>query len=136
MEIREAARSVAKDLGYPNLKPERLEVVETFVKGRDVFAVLPTGYGKSLCFGCLPINCQVEEERTAQSYNYSGSNSSNSDHEGPGEWHCASLLVLQIVPHSALTWSFVIAVRGGTTTTIELSSPPLPSRQPKQRLFP
>ena len=45
MEIREAARSVAKELGYPNLKTERLEVVETFVKGRDVFAVLPTGYG-------------------------------------------------------------------------------------------
>ena len=42
MEIREAARSVAKGLGYPYLKPERLEVVETFVKGRDVFAVLPT----------------------------------------------------------------------------------------------
>ena len=67
MEIREAARSVAKELGYPNLKPERLEVVETLVKGRDVFGVLPTGYGKSLCFGCLPINCLVEEERTAQS---------------------------------------------------------------------
>ena len=57
MEIPEAARSAAKELGYPNLKPERLEVVETFVKRRDVFAVLPTGYGKSLCFGCLPIDC-------------------------------------------------------------------------------
>ena len=33
---------------YPNLKPEQLEVVETFVKGCDLFAVLPTGYGKSL----------------------------------------------------------------------------------------
>ena len=55
MEVREAARSAAKELGYPSLKPEQLEVVEIFVKGRDVFAVLPTGYGKSLCFGCLPI---------------------------------------------------------------------------------
>ena len=25
------------------------------MKGRNVFAVLPTGEGKSLCFGCLPI---------------------------------------------------------------------------------
>ena len=55
MEIRKAAKSAAKELGYPDLKPEQLDIVETFVKGRDVFAVLPTGYGKSLCFGCLPI---------------------------------------------------------------------------------
>ena len=29
--------------------------MEMFVKGRDVFAVLLTGYGKNLCFCCLPI---------------------------------------------------------------------------------
>ena len=46
--VREAARSVARELGYPDLKPEQLKVVETFVKGRDMFTVLPTGYGKSL----------------------------------------------------------------------------------------
>ena len=54
MTIREAARSAAKELGYPDLKPEQLEVVETFVKGRDKFAVLPTGYGKSLSFAVFP----------------------------------------------------------------------------------
>ena len=69
MEIREAAKSAAKELGYLDLKPEQLEVVETFVKGRDLFAVLPTGYGKSPCFGCLPIVFdkllgRVEEDRS------------------------------------------------------------------------
>ena len=54
-ELREAAKSAAKDLGYPDLKSEQLVVVETFVKGSDVFAVLPTGFEKSLCFACLPI---------------------------------------------------------------------------------
>ena len=28
--------------------------METFVKGRDIFAVLPMGYGKGLCYRCLP----------------------------------------------------------------------------------
>ena len=35
-----------------------LSMVEAFVEGLDVFAVLPTGYGKSLsalCYACLPI---------------------------------------------------------------------------------
>ena len=31
-----------------------LEVVTSFLRGRDVFAVLPTGFGKSLCYACLP----------------------------------------------------------------------------------
>lgn len=44
----------AEELGYPSMKPEQLEVVLQFVKGRDVFAVLPTGFGKSLCYACLP----------------------------------------------------------------------------------
>jgi len=47
--------AAAGDLGYCSLKEEQLKVVTAFVKGRDVFAVLPTGYGKSLCFGCLPL---------------------------------------------------------------------------------
>ena len=36
----------ARELGYANLKPEQLDVVEAFVKEHDVFAVLSTGYGK------------------------------------------------------------------------------------------
>ena len=49
------ARAAAAKLGYPELKPQQQEVVVEFISGRDVFAVLPTGYGKSLCFGLLPI---------------------------------------------------------------------------------
>ena len=55
--VREVARSAARELGYTDLKQEQLRVVEAFVEGRDVFAVLPTGYGKrlALCYACLPI---------------------------------------------------------------------------------
>ena len=45
---------VAKEMGYSVLKHERLDVLLTFVKGRDVFATLPTGFGKCLCYACLP----------------------------------------------------------------------------------
>ena len=55
MDVHKAATSAAKELSYQDLKLDQMKVVEAFVKGRDVFAVLPTGYGKSLCYGCLPM---------------------------------------------------------------------------------
>ena len=42
-------------LGWEKLKELQLNVVTAFVAGQDVFAVLPTGYGKSLCFACLQL---------------------------------------------------------------------------------
>lgn len=42
-------------LGYSELKQEQLKVVMAFISGRDVFAILPTGYGKTLCYACLPL---------------------------------------------------------------------------------
>ena len=36
------------------LKKEQMECVSSIVDGRDVLAVLPTGYGKSLIFQLLP----------------------------------------------------------------------------------
>ena len=39
-------------LGYESLKPEQATVVREFLSGKDVFAALPTGYGK-LCYSCF-----------------------------------------------------------------------------------
>ena len=47
MRVKECVTDAGKELGYPKMKPEQLEVAATFIEGRDVFAVLPTGFGKS-----------------------------------------------------------------------------------------
>ena len=47
-KVQEATRSAVRELGYQDVEPEQMKVVEAYVQGRDVFAVLPTGYGKSL----------------------------------------------------------------------------------------
>lgn len=57
MEKLNVTRSITeatRELGYPIMKPEQLDITVAFVEGRDVFSVLPTGYGKSLCYSCLP----------------------------------------------------------------------------------
>ena len=51
---KEAIVRVAGRLGYPELKNHQIEVVLSFLTGNDVSAVLSTGYGKSLCYACLP----------------------------------------------------------------------------------
>ncbi len=50
-----SASFVAKQLGYDKLKGLQVEVILSFLTGKDVFAILPTGYGKSLCFAILPL---------------------------------------------------------------------------------
>ncbi len=42
------------ELGFSSVKPEQMNVVKGILR-RDVFAILPTGFGKSACFQCLPI---------------------------------------------------------------------------------
>lgn len=49
------ATFAAKQLGYDKLKELQMEVIVSFVMGKDVFGILPTGYGKSLCYSSLPI---------------------------------------------------------------------------------
>ena len=50
-----AITRIIQKLGYSQLKPEQLKVIMEFVCGKDVFAVLPTGFGKTLCYVCLPL---------------------------------------------------------------------------------
>ena len=37
------------------LKPKQLEAIQAFCSGKDVFISLPTGYGKSMIYGLLPL---------------------------------------------------------------------------------
>ena len=43
----------ARALGYPTLRDQQLQVITSFVRKSDVFAVLPYGYAKSLCHALL-----------------------------------------------------------------------------------
>ncbi len=43
-----AIRKSIESMGYSTLKEKQKEVIVNILRGNDVFAVLPTGYGKSL----------------------------------------------------------------------------------------
>jgi ATP-dependent DNA helicase RecQ len=43
-------RTLKTTFGYPEFRPLQREIMEASLAGRDVFALLPTGGGKSLCF--------------------------------------------------------------------------------------
>ena len=53
-DIDKSIEAAARLLGYPSLKQEQKIVINQFLAGKDVFTVLPTGFGKTLCFACLP----------------------------------------------------------------------------------
>jgi len=53
-EIESVSVAAIKSMGYTSFKSEQQRVVSSFISGRDVFVALPTGFGKSLCYGCLP----------------------------------------------------------------------------------
>jgi len=53
--VSEAIESAAKAMGYDTLKPKQKKSVSEFVNGRDVFVALPTSFGNSVCYGCLPV---------------------------------------------------------------------------------
>ena len=54
-DILASASFAARQLEYDTLKSLQLKVIKSFLAGRDVFAILPMGYGKSLCYALLPL---------------------------------------------------------------------------------
>lgn len=39
-----------KQLGYASLKPKQVDLINCFIRKEDCIGVLPTGYGKSICY--------------------------------------------------------------------------------------
>ena len=51
MRLSDRARAVLKQVfGYDDFRPGQREIVEAVLAGEDVFAVMPTGSGKSMCY--------------------------------------------------------------------------------------
>jgi ATP-dependent DNA helicase RecQ len=48
--VSELLHTLHTTFGYPEFRPLQRDIIETSLAGRDVFALLPTGGGKSLCF--------------------------------------------------------------------------------------
>ena len=57
--IEAIACRVAAAAGFQRLKQEQVQAVVEFIRGRDVFVSLPTGYGKSLIYGILPAVIEI-----------------------------------------------------------------------------
>ena len=49
-------RVAAAEAGFQDLKPEQMLAILEFIDGCDIFVSLPTGYGKSLTYGLLPLS--------------------------------------------------------------------------------
>jgi len=50
----DAILEVAESVGM-TLKEKQLSALISFCEGNDVFVTLPTGYGKSMIYGLLPL---------------------------------------------------------------------------------
>jgi len=46
---------VKKYWGYDSLKDKQMDIIKHFIKGKDVIGLLPTGFGKSMCYLIPPL---------------------------------------------------------------------------------
>ena len=63
--IDHAIEAGTRSLGYQELKEDQTQVIRTFLEGNDVFACLPTGFGKSLCYFSLPVIFDLLHEHSS-----------------------------------------------------------------------
>ena len=58
-----AFKAVREQFEIDNLPPEQENALREFLGGQNIFVNLPTGYGKSLIFQCLPITADALFEK-------------------------------------------------------------------------
>ncbi|HET6485055.1 MAG TPA: ATP-dependent DNA helicase RecQ, partial [Spirochaetia bacterium] len=49
-DAKDLARALKQHFGFAGFRPHQSEIVQAVLRGKDVFASLPTGGGKSLCY--------------------------------------------------------------------------------------
>lgn len=54
-QYNKAKRILKQKFGYDNFKPHQYRIINKIIESKDVVAVMPTGYGKSLCFHMPPL---------------------------------------------------------------------------------
>lgn len=61
-KVMAAILEVGASMGFV-LKEKQIEAIDSFVKGKDVFVSLPTGYGKSIIYASLPLVFDIVKGR-------------------------------------------------------------------------
>ena len=55
MQVSRAIEALVRALGYEKVRQKQFDIVLNFLKSNTMFASLPTGGGKSLCYACQPM---------------------------------------------------------------------------------